>query len=118
MSAQTLVLRKNDFTQYSITTPSSQLSLLAGAAMHTLAAPITGGGMPMPYLQLIESNNDKVPNGSLLYGIWPPSTAPVDLILEELEPGLLRETSSHRQTMKPMYNRYLLHDTATHEDML
>ncbi|KAM3464442.1 hypothetical protein MY5147_002345 [Beauveria neobassiana] len=156
MSAQTLVLRKNEFTQYSVTTPSSTASLLPGAVRvqpklitlslnnmgyahlgsshyrwwdaypvsSTLASPPYDdveqwGIVPAwGYGSVIESNNDNVPKGSLLYGIWPPSTAPVDLVLEELEPGLLREVSPHRQTMKPMYNRYLVHDTDTHEDML
>ncbi|KAJ6015296.1 Protein of unknown function DUF2855 [Penicillium herquei] len=53
----------------------------------------------------------KIPNlapETLLFGFWPTSAALVDLKLEQSTPnGHWVETSEHRQTLMPLYNRFI-----------
>jgi hypothetical protein len=60
------------------------------------------------YAEVLESRLEGIPMGALLWGFWPTSSVPVDL---ELTPAKAKghwiETSSHRQTLMPIYNRYI-----------
>ncbi|KAJ5622507.1 hypothetical protein N7528_005739 [Penicillium herquei] len=54
----------------------------------------------------------KIPNlapETLLFGFWPTSAAPIDLKLEQSTPnGHWIETSEYRQTLMPLYNRFMV----------
>ncbi|KAJ5731538.1 uncharacterized protein N7483_006046 [Penicillium malachiteum] len=56
-----------------------------------------------------ETNIPNLAPETLLFGFWPTSAAPVDLKLEQSPPnGHWVETSEHRQTLMPLYNRFMV----------
>src|SRR3954447_15572987 len=58
------------------------------------------------YAVVVESTTS-IPQGAIMWGFWPTSSALTDLKLEAAEPkGHWIETSGHRQRLMHLYNRY------------
>jgi hypothetical protein len=61
------------------------------------------------FATVLESNIEEIKSGSLIYGLWPISSLPVDLKFTPVElPGHWRESSDNRQQLMPLYNRYMV----------
>lgn len=68
------------------------------------------------YATVLESSLTDLPSGTSLWGYWPASGHAVDLQLSREEPeGHWKETSSGRQFMLSLYNRYIVVDTKTED---
>ncbi|KAJ5625485.1 hypothetical protein N7510_001794 [Penicillium lagena] len=70
-----------------------------------------------------ESNIPELPNGTMLYGFWPTSSALTDLKLAPSEPqGYWTEVSEHRKQLMTIYNIYCVEpssrDTPNAQDEL
>jgi hypothetical protein len=61
------------------------------------------------FATVLESSVPSIKPETLIFGLWPLSTLPVDLQLTPAKlPGHWWETSEHRQKMMPLYNRYMV----------
>lgn len=73
------------------------------------------------FARAVESKNPAVPVGSLVFGLWPTSSLPVDLKLDPKETTskgvFFHESSEHRQLLMPLYNHYQVVDTNHPEDL-
>ncbi|KAL6243142.1 hypothetical protein RBB50_009693 [Rhinocladiella similis] len=67
-----------------------------------------GVGVCWGYATILESKVPQLQPGSLLWGMWPISTFPVDLLLKQSEtvPTCFTEHSSHRSEAMNLYNEY------------
>lgn len=64
------------------------------------------------YARVVESTIEALPGDSLLWGLWPTSSRPVELRLDPVESSsgrLWAETSPHRSRLMTMYNHYQHH---------
>lgn len=69
------------------------------------------------YGKVVESKDETIPKGTLLWGYWPTSSLPADFKFKPTaEAGYIREVSEHRKGLMTLYNFYeVVGDTPSKE---